>query len=110
MPIGDHFVWGHPGALDRLPKECLGAGRVTALPHEDIHHHAIFVDHSIQVERMPLADQEDLIHEPLLADRRSLATHRVRQLWPEGLDPVEHGAMGDIDATFGQQLQHLTAG
>ena len=55
--------------------------------------HAVFVDGSIQVALMSFAEEEHLIHEPLLADRTSAATHLGGQPRSERLDPVEDGAV-----------------
>jgi hypothetical protein len=109
MAIGDHFVWDHPGALDRLAKERLHAGRLTMRTEQDIDDRTVLVDRTVEVELVPFAEEEDLVDEPPRTCRTSVASHLGRQLWSERLDPVEDGPMRDIDAALGQQLKHLTA-
>jgi hypothetical protein len=107
--IGHHFVRNYASPLDRLAEERLGAGRVAVVAKEHVHHHASFVNGSIQVPFLSLAEEEHLVHEPPLADRTSPASHLCRQLWRESLDPIEDSPMRDIDAAFGQQFQNLSA-
>jgi hypothetical protein len=108
--IGDHFARDHSGALDGLAKERLGTRCVAVLAQEDIDDHAVFVDRAVQIELLPFAEQEHLVHEPMLADRTPTAPDLRRQVRPEHLNPVEDGPVRDVDATLGQQLDHLPAG
>jgi hypothetical protein len=94
--IGDDFAEDHPGTLDGLAKERLCARRVALVAKEHIHDYAIFVDRSIEVPLLILAEQEHLIYEPPLADGTSLATHLGSQSRSEGVDPIEDGAVRDM--------------
>jgi hypothetical protein len=109
MVIGYDLVWDCSGALDRLAKECLGTGCVAVLAQQHIDDHAILVNGPIQVPLLPFAEQQDLVHEPAPTDRIPSPTDLSSQSRSERLDPVEDGAMRDVNAAFGQQLQHLPA-
>jgi hypothetical protein len=87
--IGHDLVRRHPVALDGLPKEGLGTGRVAVLAEQDIDDHAILIDGAIQIPFLSLAKQEDLVHEPAPTDRTPMTSDLVGQAWPEGLDPVQ---------------------
>ena len=56
--IGYDFLWDHPSALDSVPKEGFGTGRVAALAEQDIDNRAVFIDRTVQVELLPLPEQE----------------------------------------------------
>ena len=110
MAVGHDLVRDHPSALDRLPEEGLRTGRVAVLADQDVDDHAGFVERTVEVRSVPLAAEEHLVDEPTRPDRTLLAPDLGRQLRPEGSGPVEHGAMRDVDAALGQQLEHLPAG
>ena len=110
MVIGHDFVRSHASPLDRLPKEGLGTGGVAVLAEQDIDDHAVLVNRSIEVPFLSLAEEEHLVDEPASADRTPAPSDLVGQARPEGVDPVEDGAMGHVDVALGQQLQDLPAG
>ena len=107
MIVGDDLVGDHRSALDGVPKERPGTGRVAVVTQQDIDDYAVFINGPTQVAFLSLADEEHFVDEPVLADRTSAASDLGRQLWPERLDPVEHGSMRDVDAALGQQFEHL---
>src|SRR5918912_4584726 len=94
--IGHDLVGRHTVALDGLPKEGLGTGRIAVLAKEDIHDHTVLVNRAIEVALLSLAEEEDFIHEPALADRRSPSAYLGCELRSERLDPVEDGALRDV--------------
>jgi hypothetical protein len=102
VTIGHDLVWHHPGALNGLAKEGLRTGGVAVLAKEHIHDDAVLINSAIQIALLSLAKQERLVYEPPLADRRAPVTHLGRQLWPEGLHPIEDRAVGHVDAALSQ--------
>jgi len=38
------------------------------LPEQDIDDHPVFIDRAVQIALLSLAEQEDLIHDPMLTD------------------------------------------
>jgi hypothetical protein len=108
--IRHDFVRNYASPLDRLAEEGLCAGGVAVLAKEDVHDHAIFINGSIQIPFLSLAEQEHLVHEPAPAHRTLAASDLGCQLGPEGFDPVEDRSMRDVNAALGQQLEDLPAG
>jgi hypothetical protein len=99
--IGHDVVWNHASPLDGLAKEGLGTGCVAVLAQEHIDDHTILVDRAVQLGLLPRAGEQHFIDEPALADGTSVSTYLGRQLRPECLDPVEDGAVRDVDAALG---------
>ncbi len=108
MVVGDDFLRHAPSTLDGLAKERLGTGRVAVITEQHVHDHTVLVDRPIQVTLLTLAEQKDFVDEPPPANPTPAANLGGQQ-GPEHLDPAQDGAMRNVDAALGQQLQHLAA-
>jgi hypothetical protein len=100
MVISRYLVRNHPGALDRLTEEGLGTCRIAVLTQQEVDDHAVFVDLSVQVAFVVLAEQEHLVDHPPPTKRLTVTSHFGSQLRSERLDPVEDSAVRDIDAAL----------
>ena len=109
MVIGHDLVGRHSIALDSLPKEGLGTGRVAVLAQEHVDDHAILIDRSIEISFLSCTKQEDLVDEPGPANWTPTTSDLIGQPRSEGLHPIENGAMRHVNSAFSQQLDDLPA-
>jgi hypothetical protein len=106
--VGDDLIWDQPAALDSLAKEGLGTRRVSVVPEQHIHDHAVLVNRPVQVALLTRTEQEHLVDEPAPADA-PMSSNLCGQQGSEHLGPGQDRAVRDVDAAFGQEFHHLPA-
>src|SRR6266702_3857834 len=79
-------------------------------PQQHVHDLTVLVHSAVQVPLVRAAKKEHLVGVPVATERATVLASFSRQLRPECLNPAQHGAVGHVDAPFGQQLHYARAG
>jgi hypothetical protein len=105
---------GRSGArvVKRAAEEGRRRLRLAVIAEQDIEHLPVLVDRPIAGALLfaLVAEQEDLVHPPARARPATVPAHVGRQERAEGLDPAQHGALGDVDPSLHQEDHRARGG
>ncbi len=97
-------------AAKRLLKERFGGCSIAVLAQQHVDDLAVLVDGAVQVPLVVAAKEEHLVDVPVATERPTVFASFSRQLRPKCLNPAQHGPVGHVDASLGEQLHDARSG
>ena len=106
--VGDQFPWNFSLILQHSSKEPLSGPLVPLFRHQDVEGVAVLIDSTPKIEPLSSNFHEQLIHMPDFAQSPLSLSEPSSVFRSELQTPESDGFMRNHDATFGQQVLHIS--